>query len=114
METKEMIEPVFRFWSRIFGVISDKTRLLILLALYDSEVTKKEGSHSLSFSKLREITGLQKSSLEYHLKVLRMMELITNEKRQPYTITREGLGVLASLGITEHLLKEYQRHVEIR
>jgi len=103
------IRSLFSSWSMIFSAISDRNRLLILIALLDSERNKGKTGGSLKFSQLKEITGLSKGELEYHLKVLSSNGLIENVPRGPYRITDEGRKTLERLGVTKELLTAYSK-----
>lgn len=109
MVSQELIKPpesLFESWSQIFSVISNRNRLIVLVALFDDYIDNGEG---IPFLGLRQITGLPKNSLNYHINVLRDRWLIENVPKNPYRITDEGRRVLEKLGITEELLIKYRQ-----
>ena len=94
---------------------SNKTRLGIMLALYDSIVTEGVGTDSLSFTDLRETFFLQKGELSYHLNVLKeagfvKKEVVQRDDRQytAYELTDEAMKFLKNFGITENTITEYR------
>lgn len=97
---------------------SNKTRLGILIALYDSMVTEGVGTGSMSFTELREIFRLDKSELSYHLKILKKSDFIKREilerpnKRRytSYELTEEAIQFLNKLDVNEETIKEYRAY----
>ena len=101
---------------------SNKTRLGIIIALYDSLVTEGVGTHSMSFTELREIFGLEKSELSYHLKILRKADFVTreileqaNKKRYTsYELTEDAINFLNKLDVNEKTIHEYREQMRAR
>lgn len=99
---------------------SNKTRLGIIIALFDSMITEGVGTRSMSFTDLREVFGLSKSELSYHLKILKNSDFIKrevlerpNKKRYTsYELTEEAIQFLNKLDINEETIREYRGHVE--
>ncbi len=50
------------------------------------------------FSKLQEVTGLSKTALSHHLKILEESGIIENPSRGLYEITEDGVSILTSIG----------------
>lgn len=108
--TKELVadfESVLEYWSKLLSVAVERNRLLILIALLDSEISGE--TSSLTFTQLKAKTKLNRNSLNYHLMVLQNMGLIEKRERKPYHITEEGKHVLTSIGMTEQLLRTFQQ-----
>ncbi len=97
---------------------SNKTRLAITIALFDNMVTGGDDSHSMSFTELREVFGLEKSELYYHLGVLNkanftkreVLERPNKKRYTSYKLTDEAINFLNNLDITEKTIKEYREH----
>lgn len=104
------MESLLAYWGKILSVISDRLRLLILVVLFDSDVTGDVGASSVSFSELLKIAGIPRNLLAYHLKILRETNLVKRKygDRGPYELTGEGNDILQTLGITEELLRSYK------
>ena len=112
------IEETSRLDTLLVGLAasSNKTRLGIIIALFDSMVTEGVGSQSMSFTELKEVFGLKKSELSYHLRVLKKAGFIhrgvldsPNKKRYTsYTLTDDAINFLGNLDITEETIKEYR------
>lgn len=117
------IEEISKLDKLLVGLAasSNKTRLGIIIAIFDSMVTEGVGSQSMSFTELGEVFGLKKSELAYHLRVLNKANFTKREflerpnKKGRYTsykLTDEAINFLNKLGITEKTIKEYREHVE--
>ncbi len=97
---------------------SNKTRLAIIIALFDSMVPGGVGSHPMSFTELREVFGLKQSELYYHLGVLNkanftkreVLERPNKKRYTSYKLTDGAINFLNKLGITEKTIKEYREH----
>lgn len=114
-ELTQDFESVLTYWSKLLSVAVERNRLLILIALLDSELSKEMNPQlssttagSLTFGQLKAKTRLQKNSLNYHLSILQKIELIDKRNRKPYKITKEGRRVLDAIGITEELMMTFQ------
>lgn len=91
--------------------LSHKTRLRIVLAIFNTEILKI--GHSLTFSQLEKLLGTDKHEIAYHLSVLKEAHLITRKKylekgkkRTYYKTTPEGIEALNLLGMTEDQIKK--------
>lgn len=115
------IEETSRLDTLLVGLAasSNKTRLGIIIALFDSMVTEGVGSRSMSFTELGEVFGLKKAELSYHLGVLKKADFIKrdilerpNKRRYTsYKLTDGAINFLGNLGITEETIQEYrERH----
>ncbi len=111
------IEEASKLDKLLVGLVasSNKTRLGIIIALFDRMTTEGDGVHSMPFTELREVFGLEKSKLYYHLKVLNMAnftkrEVLERPKRRytSYELTADAINFLNKLGITEKTIKEYR------
>jgi len=101
---------------------SNKTRLGILIALFDSMATESVGTNSLSFTELREVFELNKSELSYHLDILKkanfvsrnIIERPTKRRYTAYELTEPAIQFLDKLGITEETIKRYRTKAETK
>jgi len=92
------------------GIISEKTRYKILLTLLASE-------KSLSFSRLKELLpSIPENNLNYHIKILKENDFITNEKKMEYkrseprsfySLSKRSSDLLENLGLTD-VKEEFQ------
>lgn len=95
---------------------SNKTRLGIIVALFDSMVTEGVGTNSLSFTELREVFDLSKSELSYHLNILKkanfikrnIIERLNKRRYTAYELTDLAIQFLEKLGITKETLQKYR------
>jgi RIO-like serine/threonine protein kinase len=108
-EIKKDFESVLAYWSKLIGGATERNRLLILVALLDSELQSKH--RSLTFSELLKITGLKKSDLNYHLEILHRLELIEGRNREPYHLSEEGHKILQVVGVTKELLLKFRQQM---
>ena len=118
-ELAQDFESVLTYWSNLLSVAVERNRLLILVALLDSELSKERNpqflstnTRSLTFGQLKTKAGLQKNPLDYHLSILQKMGLIDKRDRKPFKITKEGKKVLDAIGITEELMLTFQQRVK--
>jgi len=91
-------------------IISEKTRYKILLTLLASE-------KSLSFSRLKELLpSIPENNLNYHIKILKENDFITNEKKMEYkrseprsfySLSQRSIDLLENLGLTD-VKEEFQ------
>lgn len=108
LEIKKDFESVLLYWSQILGAATERNRLLILVALLDSDLKNQGKKSSLTFSQLLKITGMKRGDLNYHLEVLDRLGLIEGRNREPYRISKEGRKILNTLGVTEQLLLTFR------
>ena len=104
--------------SNLFGkinsvaLLSNKVRLKILLALFNSEVfslnKKKLGTHSHTKSQLKKIVEIERDALDYHLNLLIDTHLVDRDKKydEYFHITEDGKQVLKEFGATKKLIQE--------
>ena len=108
-------------WSKYFKVVGSPIRLLIILALYGSEVLRRT-PHSLTFSEIQLISSVPSNeTLVYHLKQLENANFITKEAHKDertgrvyplYHISDQGKRFLTDLGLV-NILQESLAKLEI-
>jgi DNA-binding IclR family transcriptional regulator len=101
-------------WAKYFKVVAAPVRLLILLALYSSDLLGRE-SHSLTFSEIRSVSGLPTNeALVYHLKQLENSDFIRKEAHKDeksgrvyplYHVGKQGKRFLEDLDLASILQK---------
>ena len=106
------MKPQYKFekMRKELEIISEKTRYKILLTLLASE-------KSLSFSRLKELLpSIPENNLNYHIKILKENDFITNEKKMEYkrseprsfySLSQRSIDLLESLGLTD-VKEEFQ------
>lgn len=114
-KTKSKLEE----WAEYFKIVGSPLRLMIILALYSSEILKRE-SHSLTFSEIKLISGVSsEETLAYHLRQLESVNFIrkdpykdeSNGRVYPlYHISDKGSRFLTDLGLVD-ILQEYLRKI---
>jgi DNA-binding transcriptional ArsR family regulator len=95
-------------WTENFKLVGSPVRLMILLAIYASDIMKRP-NHSLSYSEINNILGTaNKDTLAHHLKLLEEANFIKkvpameNGRVFPvYKAGDEGQKFLESTGLTK-------------
>jgi DNA-binding transcriptional ArsR family regulator len=76
---RDMAEAEIEKWAENLKIVGHPVRLLTLLALYASEMFKRE-NHSLTNGEIKEFLGeANESALEYHLKILEDAKFIRKD-----------------------------------
>ena len=98
--------------------LGNKTRLRIVLAIYNTEVLKI--GNSLTLSQLEKMLQIGKQDLSYHLLVLRETEIITKKEfdndgiKKTYYQTTDGcIRILDLLGITKERIQALTKELSI-
>ena len=99
-------------WASYFKTVGSPVRLLIILALYESDFLGRQ-SHSLTFSDVKSISGLPSDeALAYHLRQLENAGFIRKDAHKDeknrrvyplYHIGEQGTRFLEDLGLTQLL-----------
>jgi len=77
--------------SKLLNAVANEHRVLITSVLVDG---------TSDFSKLQDSTGLSKTALSHHLRILTESGMITNPSRGRYELSGDGRALLASIGDT--------------
>jgi len=98
--------------------LNDRTRLKIVLAIFNTEVLKI--GHSLTLSQLERMLEIGKQDLAYHLLVLKEVGIIDKKEvkedgkcKTYYQTTNECVDILNRVGITESKIKQLSKELEI-
>lgn len=75
--------------SQLLNAVANTNRVQITSLLLEDK---------MEFSKLQDITGLSKTALSHHLKILEKSGIISNPARGQYEITGDGIALLTSIG----------------
>ncbi len=98
--------------------LNDKTRLRIVLAIFNTQILKM--GNSLTLSQLEKMLQVDKHDIAYHLSVLREVGIIDKKEaeeegkqRTYYQTTKDCDDILNRLGITENKIKDLSKELSI-